>query len=165
MTRRVSIAAFVCAVLVGCTKPDEKARVPTHSPAPVSAAPEPEQVVKNWNFTMRKDNRTQGRFRGSTARVVAPQTFDVSEMKAETLRTDGELDIVAQAPECRLTVTTNGFVATSPGALVLNQADGRFGLTGEGFLWDHGAQRLVVSNNVDSFIKITLPRAFQSGAR
>ena len=165
MTRRVSIAAFVCAVLLGCSKPDEKARVPTNAPAPVAAAPEPAQVVKNWNFTMRKDNRTQGRFRGATARVVGPQVFDVSEMKAETLRSDGELDIVAEAPECLLAISTNGFVATSAGTLVLKQADGRFGLTGEGFRWDHGAQDLTVSNNVVSFLKITLPRVTKAEVR
>ena len=165
MTRRVSIATFVSAVLVGCTKPDETARVPTNAPATVAAAPEPAQVVKNWNFTIRKDNRTQGRFRGATARVVAPRVFDVSQMKAETLRSDGELDIVAEAPECLVAITTNGFIATSAGALVLNQADERFGLTGEGFRWDHGAQRLTVSNNVVSFLKIALPRATQAGVR
>ena len=157
MMRRVSIAAILAAALVGCTEPPGTPRAPTNAAA-VVAAPAPVQTVKNWNFSMQKDGRTQGKFHGETARIVAPREFDVESMRAETFRADGETDLIAESPACRVSVTTNGFIATSPGALKITQADGRFGLTGEGFRWDHGGQRLTVSNHVDSFHSIGIPK-------
>lgn len=162
MTGRVSMAALMLSLLAvaGVTAPPAKRGAATNAPAaaPVPAA---EQVVRNWNFSVQKEGRTAGRFHGGTARVVAPREFDVEDMTAETFRSDGEGDLTAESPRCRIAVTTNGFLVTSPGALKITQADGRFSLTGEGFRWDHGAQRLVVSNRVESFLLITLPRPGQ----
>ncbi len=163
MTRRISIAALLSAALVGCTEPPEKPHAPTNAPA--APGPAAVQTVRNWNFSLQKEGRTQGRFHGDTARIVAPREFDVESMKAETFRADGESDMVAESPACRVAITTNGFLVTSSGALKLTQADGRFGLTGEGFRWDHGAERLTVSNHVESFLNISLPRTSPAPVR
>jgi hypothetical protein len=122
------------------------------------SAAQPPQIVRNWNFSLKKDGREQGRFRGETALVVGPNQFEVSTLQVHTFRLDGEPDLSATSPNCRVAVTTNGFLITSSSRLELNQADGRFGLTGEGFRWDHGNQRLTVSNRVESFLVLSLPR-------
>jgi hypothetical protein len=116
-------------------------------------------VVKNWNFTLQKQGQTQGRFRGGKAVPVnGLRAFDVEQFHVDTFRSDGELDLTAESPACRVVLTNDSFVVSSPDALRVVQADGRFELTGEGFHWDHGAQRLVVSNRVKTLLKLPLPR-------
>lgn len=116
-------------------------------------------MVKNWNFTLQKQGQTHGRFRGGKAVPVnGLRAFDVEQFHVDTFRSDGELDLTAESPACRVFLTNDSFVVTSPDALRVVQADGRFELTGEGFHWDHGAQRLVVSNRVKTFLRVPLPR-------
>lgn len=115
-------------------------------------------VVRNWAFTLQKDGRTQGRFKGGVATPVGGlRAFDVEDFHVDTFRADGELDLTAESPACRVYLTNDSFIVTSPGALRVVQAEGRFELSGEGFYWDQGAQRLVISNRVKTLLAIPLP--------
>lgn len=134
--------------------------VRSQTPAPAPTAPAP-SAVKNWSFTLQKEGRTQGRFKGETALPVPTpglRAFDVTGFHVDTFRADGEPDVTADSPACRVTITNESFVVTSPGPLKVVDAAGRFELSGEGFHWDHGNQRLVLSNRVRTLIAIPLPR-------
>ncbi len=115
--------------------------------------------IRDWTFTLRKPGGpTQGTFRGETALPVADRVFEVQGIEVNTFRKDGEPDLRAKAPACRVQLTNEGFLATSPGTLQVEQVDGRFELSGEGFRWDHGAQHLVISNRVRTTVLVRLPR-------
>ncbi len=115
-------------------------------------------MVRDWAFTLQKDGRTHGRFKGGVATPVAGyRAFDVENFHVDTFRADGELDLTAESPACRVYMTNDSFIVTSPGALKVAQAEGRFELSGEGFYWDQGAQRLVISNRVKTLLAIPLP--------
>jgi hypothetical protein len=64
--------------------------------------------------------------------------------------------LTAESPACRVYLTNESFIVTSPGALKVVQAEGRFELSGEGFYWDQGVQRLVISNRVKTLLAIPL---------
>ena len=115
--------------------------------------------IRDWTFTLRKPGGpTQGTFRGETALPVADRVFEVQGIEVNTFRKDGEPDLRAKAPECRVQLTNDAFLATSAGRLQVEQVDGRFELSGEGFRWDHGAQHLVISNRVRTTVLVRLPR-------
>ncbi len=136
-------------------RPDKPAPSAPKIRAPLVVVP---QVIKDWRFNLTKDEHTQGRFHGDTAQIVGPNEFQVTTFHVDTYRPDGEGDLTADSPACRVRITTNGFLVTSPGPIQLIQANGRFSLTGEGFRWDHGAQRFTVSNKVVSILLLSLPR-------
>ncbi len=128
----------------------------TPAAAPVTSA------VRNWNFTLKKDGRTHGLFHGGRAvpsTVAGLMAFDVEEFHVDTFGADGQPQMTAESPACRVVLSNSSFIVTSPGALRVVQADGRLELTGEGFHWDHGAQRLVVSNKVRTILVVPLPKA------
>jgi hypothetical protein len=114
-------------------------------------------VVDGWTFTLRGDGRLKARFTGARARPVSGVEFDVEDLEVETFRTDGELDVIAASPACRVRMTNDTFVISSPGSLSLRQADGRFSVFGTGFVWDHGEQRLVMTNQVETRIRFEWP--------
>jgi hypothetical protein len=116
--------------------------------------------IRDWTFTLRKPGGpTQGTFRGETALPVADRVFEVEGIEVNTFRKDGEPDLRAKAPACRVQLTNDAFLATSSGRLQVEQVDGRFELSGEGFRWDHGAQHLVISNRVRTTVLVRLPGA------
>jgi len=115
--------------------------------------------IRDWTFTLRKaGGPTQGTFRGQTALPVGDRVFEVQGIEVNTFRKDGEPDLRAKAPNCRVQLTNDGFLATSPGPLQVEHVEGRFELSGEGFRWDHGAQHLVISNRVRTSVLVRLPR-------
>jgi hypothetical protein len=98
-----------------------------------AGAPAP-SAVKDWSFTLQKQGRTHGRFRGASALPVpGVRAFDVTGFHVDTFREDGEPEIAADSPACRVSITNDSFVVTSPGELKIAHADGRFELSGEGF--------------------------------
>jgi hypothetical protein len=113
--------------------------------------------IQGWTFALRDGARLLAKFGGATARPAAVGEFDVQALHVETFRGDGELDLVADAPACRVTLGGDGFLVTSPGPLKLAQENGRFAVESEGFRWDHAAGKLTLSNNVRTLLRLTLP--------
>jgi hypothetical protein len=86
---------------------------------------------------------------GKEARQQPNNQVRVKELRAETYRYDGgrqAVDLVIEAPDCLFDMDKR--VASSPGPLKAQRADGRFSITGEGFEFRQLEQRLIVSKNV-----------------
>lgn len=126
-----------------------------HAQAPTQDAPG--STLRDWSFTLQKDGKIQARFKGARAVPVGPRTFDVEELHVDTFAPDGDAQITAESPGCRVLVTNDAFVITSPGPVRLTHADGRFSVDGVGFRWDHGAGRLTISNRVQTMARVRLP--------
>ena len=74
---------------------------------------------------------------GAEARAQGSSAFLITQMKLQTFRTNGEPEIVIEAPECVYDSAKR--LASSPGRLRVETGDGRFFVEGEGFLWRHPA--------------------------
>lgn len=131
------------------------------APAPAGPAgpanPSPGGGAQGWVFTLRESGQVRARFGGATAAPLGTNRFDVRKLAVDTFNGAGEPDLSATAPRCEVTLAGGGFVAQSPGEIRIVQAEGRFTLQGEGFHWDHGAQRLALSNRVRARVKLTFP--------
>jgi hypothetical protein len=114
----------------------------------------PGSALTDWSFTLQKDGRVQARFKGGRAIPAGPRSFDVENLHVDTFAADGEAQISADSPSCRVVVTNGAFIITSPGPVKIAHADGRFSVEGVGFRWDHGAGRLNVSNRVETVARV-----------
>jgi hypothetical protein len=114
----------------------------------------PGSALRDWSFTLQKDGRVQARFKGGRAIPAGPRSFDVENLHVDTFAADGESQISADSPSCRVVVTNDAFIITSPGPVKIAHADGRFSVEGVGFRWDHGAGRLSISNQVETLARI-----------
>lgn len=117
----------------------------------------PGSTLKDWSFTLQKEGKVQARFKGSRAMPAGARVFDVENLHVDTFTPDGEAQITAESPACRVLVTNEAFVITSPGPVRITHADGRFAVAGVGFRWDHGAGRLSISNRVETTARVRLP--------
>lgn len=132
------------------------------APAPQSSASSPPATgAQGWVFTLRESGQVRARFGGATAVPLGTNRFDVQKLAVDTFSTAGEPELSATAPRCEVALAGGSFVAQSPGEIRIVQADGRFTLQGEGFHWDHGAQRLALSNRVRARVKLTFPNPDQ----
>jgi hypothetical protein len=75
----------------------------------------------------------------------------IKNLKLETFNTNGTPGLIIESPAC-VYDTING-VANSAGPLEVRSADGRFRITGVGFLWRQDDSSLAISNQVDTMIK------------
>jgi len=114
----------------------------------------PGSALRDWSFTLQKDGRVQARFKGGRAIPAGPRSFDVENLHVDTFAADGEAQISADSPSCRVVVTNGAFIITSPGPVKIAHADGRFSVEGVGFRWDHGAGRLNISNRVETVARV-----------
>ena len=126
-----------------------------HAQAPTQGTPG--SMLRDWSFTLQKDGKVQARFKGARAVPAGPRTFDVEDLHVDTFAPDGDAQITAESPACRVLVTNDAFVITSPGPVRITHADGRFSVDGVGFRWDHGAGRLTISNRVQTMARVRLP--------
>lgn len=147
IARKTGKAGLCCGVLLGM--------LVLHAQAPTQDAPG--STLRDWSFTLQKDGKIQARFKGARAVPVGPRTFDVEDLHVDTFAPDGDAQITAESPGCRVLVTNDAFVITSPGPVRLTHADGRFSVDGVGFRWDHGAGRLTISNRVQTMARVRLP--------
>ena len=76
---------------------------------------------------------------------------DIRELRIDTFNIKGQTEIIVQAPQCNYSLFDR--VATSDGPLELETGDGKFHLTGVGFLWRQDDSLLIISNNVHTIIK------------
>jgi len=75
----------------------------------------------------------------------------IKQLKLEQFDSDGKLACVVTAPEC--IYDTVAGTANSAGPLELRNGDGKFQVTGEGFLWRQTIQFLTISNQVHTVIE------------
>ena len=91
------------------------------------------------------------RLSGAAARPLTGGLLEVRQLKLETFATNGRPEIVIVAPEC-VYDQMNG-LASSPGHIELRSGDGKFRVTGDGFLWRQDNYLLTISNHVHTVIK------------
>lgn len=70
----------------------------------------------------------------------------IKQLKLQTFDPDGKVQIIVTAPEC--IYDTQGGTASSGGPLQLENGDGKYLVTGEGFLWRQTNNFLTISNQV-----------------
>lgn len=114
-------------------------------------------ALRDWSFTLQKEGKVQARFKGARAVPAGARAFDVQDLHVDTFTPEGEAQIAADSPACRVLVTNDAFIITSPGPVRIAHADGRFAVSGVGFRWDHGAGRLAISNRVETTARVRLP--------
>ncbi len=90
----------------------------------------------------------KSRLSGAQAQPLAGGLLAITQLKLETFNSNGVPEIIVKAPHC-VYDTVHG-VASSPGHLFLETADGGSHVEGDGFLWLQANQNLYISNNVQS---------------
>lgn len=125
-------AAFVLALAV---------RAVAQSPAAPAAGP------SGFSFPYKdKDGVLKARFTGASSTPKSTTLHLVRQFRVETFRQDGVPELVGEAPECLLDLSTKD--VSSSGELAVRRSDGQFAVRGEGFSWNHESGRLVLSNKV-----------------
>jgi hypothetical protein len=90
------------------------------------------------------------RLSGAEAQPLAGGLLAIKQLKLEMFNTNGVLQVVIKAPEC--VYDTSKGVASSPGHLQVETADGKSHVEGDGFLWRQTDQFLTISNHVHTVI-------------
>jgi hypothetical protein len=92
----------------------------------------------------------KSRLAGSEAQPLAGGLLAIKQLRLEMFDTNGLLQVVIKAPEC--VYSTSNSVASSPGHLWVETADGKSHVEGDGFLWRQTDQFLTISNHVHTVI-------------
>jgi len=72
------------------------------------------------------------------------------DVKVQTFRTNGAVELIIEAPECFYDVSRKAI--NSPGPVQFRTADGRFFLSGIGFTWLQTNSTLYISNQVQTVV-------------
>jgi hypothetical protein len=96
------------------------------------------------------------RLSGAEAQPQAGGLLVINQFKLETFDSNGVPGIIVKAPHC-VYDTVHG-MASSPGHLRMETADGGSHVEGDGFLWLQANQTLYISNNVYSVFETTSKR-------
>jgi hypothetical protein len=91
------------------------------------------------------------RLSGAEAQPQTGGLLLIQQLKLETFDSNGVPEMIVKAPRC-VYDTLHG-VASSPGHLRLETADGSSHVEGDGFLWLQASQTLYISNNVKSMFE------------
>jgi hypothetical protein len=106
------------------------------------------------------ERQVKMRLSGAEALPVPGGLLDVKQLQVETFDVTGKPGMIIRTPQC--TYSPFNGVASSPGHLVLQTADGKMRTEGDGFLWQQADNSLTISNNVHTVVKagiwkMTLP--------
>ena len=93
------------------------------------------------------------RLSGAEAQPLAGGLLVIRQLKLETFDSNGVPGLIVKAPDC-VYDTLHG-VASSPGHLRLETADGSSHVEGDGFLWRQTDSFLTISNHVQTVIEST----------
>ncbi|MBI4325996.1 MAG: hypothetical protein HY674_12115, partial [Chloroflexi bacterium] len=96
----------------------------------------------------------QGRksiLRGQDARQVAKGVFEVTKPRLEMYRSDEQLDMIIEAPQCLF--ESQSKIASSTQKISVRTADEKFSIQGEGFQWNPADSHLLISNQVHAVIR------------
>lgn len=99
-------------------------------------------------FEAPRQTMIKSRLSGAQAQPLAGGLLEIQQLKLETFDSNGVPEMVIKAPHC-VYDTLNG-VASSPGHLRMESADGSSHVDGDGFLWLQSSKTLYISNNVQS---------------
>jgi len=102
----------------------------------------------------------KSRLSGAEAQPQAGGLLVIQQLKLETFDTNGMPGLVIKAPHC-VYDTLHG-LASSPGHLLLESADGSSHVEGDGFLFRREDSLLTISNNVHTVIQNMLERKIGS---
>ena len=102
-------------------------------------------------FEPPREQMVKSRLSGAEAQPLAGGRLLITQLKLETFNTNGEPGLIVKAPEC-VYDTLHG-VASSPGHLRLETADGSSHVEGDGFLWRQTDSFLTISNDVQTVIE------------
>jgi hypothetical protein len=102
-------------------------------------------------FEAPHQQQMKSRLAGAEALPQAGGLLLIKKLKLEMFKPDGRLDCVVTAPEC--VYDTMNRMASSPGPLQFRTGDGKFHVSGEGFLWRHDDSFLTISNQVRTVIE------------
>lgn len=105
----------------------------------------------------KKGNVTVFRASGKSMRMISTTVYEVPGFKLETFSPDGTPNLIGEAPLCIFNLATTN--ASSSGPIAVRQVGGVFSMTGEGFNWNHAAQRLQLSNRVHAVFRMKSPAA------
>jgi hypothetical protein len=133
--------------------PAKKASSPAATNPPPAGTPTPATTTKGFSLSISDpaDNTRKTLFKGEEAIRHADGSFTIKRLHMETYRAQNQLELIVEAPECRLEPTTQN--VSSSGSLKVRRADGLFTLEGEGFRWETKSKRLVVTNRVQTIIQ------------
>ena len=92
------------------------------------------------------ETRMKSLVQGEKARPQGPGRTLINDARVENYRTNGEPEVIIEAPECLL--DQNHHTMNSAGPLKVKTADGKFLIEGEGFLWLQTNSTLFISNKV-----------------
>lgn len=105
-----------------------------------------------FSLPIRKDGRLVARLTCAASEPLSAKVVRVRQFRVETYKPDETPDLVGDAPECLVEPGSGNMSGAGP--LTVSQAGGRFTLSGEGFLWNHDAGRLVLSNKVHTTMRL-----------
>lgn len=103
-------------------------------------------------FEAPDDTKIKMRLSGTQAAPLPGGLLEVKNLRVETFGKDGKSEALVKAPQC--TYAPLDFVASSPGRLEFQSGDGKFRVTGEGFLWRQNESSLTISNHVHTVIDV-----------
>ena len=102
-------------------------------------------------FEAPHQQQMKSRLSGAEAQPQAGGLLLIKKLKLEMFKEDGRLEYEVDAPDCAYD-TLRG-AASSPGPLRLQTGDGKFRVTGDGFLWRQNDSFLTISNHVRTVIE------------
>ncbi len=109
--------------------------------------------TSNMYFEPPNERQVKLRLSGAEALPLPGGLLDVRQLKIEKFGTTGKLEATVLAPQCTLAPLDG--IASSAGPLELVTGDGKFHVTGEGFLWRQEGSSLTISNKVRTVIQIS----------
>jgi hypothetical protein len=93
----------------------------------------------------------KSRLSGAEAQPEPDGLLVIKQFKLETFTTNGNPQVVVEAPECIYDTLQN--TANSAGHLQLQNGDGKIRVEGDGFLWRRKDSFLTISNHVHIVIE------------
>ena len=136
-------------------------RVPPSLPANVKEMRASEFSSEQY-FDPPNETNLKMRFTGSALAPLPGGLQEVRQVRIELFNTNGLTRVVAEAPQCELSPFDG--VASSAGKLEMRSGDGKFRLTGDGFLFRQNeltnemtpmnGMTLTISNHVHTVLKV-----------
>ncbi|HEY5909425.1 MAG TPA: LptA/OstA family protein [Verrucomicrobiae bacterium] len=97
-----------------------------------------------------RDTQMQSLLQAERVQPVSERVFLLTGLTLQTFRETGDPELLIKAPQCLYDADAKS--ASSPGALRVTTADGKFSIEGEGFFLRQTNSSLVISNRVLTLI-------------
>ena len=97
-----------------------------------------------------EEDKPKSLIEGAEGRPIGNNVFQLTQLKLTTFESNGAPEMIILAPACLFDGNAN--MASSPGPLTVQTADGQFNLQGMGFQWSQNDSMLYISNDVHSVL-------------